>query len=134
LQPRNSSINNVKRNFEIHKGSSDIRFNPLINTKRNTNKFEERQTHSSKSYAALINNNTMTVNDDISEFNGLIFEKLKQLIDIPHMIMVIRNLNNKLINCKDGIEKLQAFIEASKLIKKWLICRSFMLWNNKSAW
>jgi len=32
------------------------------------------------------------------------------------MITVIRNLNNRLINCKDGMEKLQAFIEASELI------------------
>jgi len=54
LQPRNSSINNVKRNFEIHKDSFDIRFNPLINTKRNANKFEEKQTHSPKSYAATL--------------------------------------------------------------------------------
>jgi len=34
------------------------------------------------------------------------------------MIMVIRNLNSKLINCKDGMEKLQAFIEASELIDR----------------
>jgi len=34
------------------------------------------------------------------------------------MISVIRNLNNRLINSKDGMEKLQAFIEASELIDK----------------
>jgi len=112
LQARNSIIKNVMRNSENLKVSSDIdrfnRFNPLINEKRNTNIFEKRQTHSSKSYAATINDNNMTMNDDISDLNGLIFEinKLKQLINIPHMITVIRNLNNRLINCKDGIEKL----------------------------
>jgi len=42
--------------------------------KRNTNTLEERQTHSPKSYAATINDNNMTMNDDISDFNGLIFE------------------------------------------------------------
>jgi len=44
--------------------------------------------------------------------------KLKQLVDIPHMIMIIKNLNNKLTNAKDGIEKLQAFIEASEQIER----------------
>jgi len=42
--------------------------------------------------------------------------KLKQLVNIPHMFSVIRNLNNRLINYKNGMEKLQAFIEASELM------------------
>jgi len=29
-------------------------------------------------------------------------QKLKQLVDIPRMIMVVRDLNNRLVNCKDG--------------------------------
>jgi len=60
----------------------------------------------------------MTVNDDLSDLNVLMskIQKLKQLVNIPHMITVIRKLNNKLINFKDGMEKLQAFIEASELI------------------
>jgi len=67
----------------------------------------------------MVNNNiSMLINNEISDFNGLISEinKLKQLINIPHMIIVIRNLNNRLINSKYGIEKLQAFIEASELL------------------
>jgi len=92
--------------------------------KRNANKSEEGQSHLPKSYAAIVNdtntNINMTVNNDISDLNGLIFEiqRLKQLVDIPHMIMIIRNLNNKLINCKNGMKKLQAFIEASELIDR----------------
>jgi len=73
-----------------------------------------------KSYATTLNsnNNNTILNDDISNFNGLMSEinKLKQLVNIPHLFSVIRNLNNRLINCKDGMEKLQAFIEASELI------------------
>jgi len=120
LQAKNSIIKNVMRNSETQKVSSDSRFNPLVNAKRNINKPEERQIHSPKLYAATINNTNMTVNDDISDLNGLIFEiqKLKQLVGISHMIMVIRNLNNRLINCKDGMERLQAFIEASELIDR----------------
>jgi len=45
-------------------------------------------------------------------------QRLKQLVDIPHMIMAIRNLNNKLINCRDGMEKLQVFVEASELLDR----------------
>jgi len=69
-----------------------------------------------KSYVATVNNDR----DDISDLNGLMCEiqKLKQLVDLSHMIMVIRNLNNRLINCKDGMEKLQAFIEATELLDR----------------
>jgi len=60
------------------------------------------------------------VNDDLSDINGLMSEisKLKQLVDIPHMILVIKNLNNKLLNAKDGLEKIQAFIEASEQLDR----------------
>jgi len=34
------------------------------------------------------------------------------------MIIVVRNLNNRLVNCKDDLEKLQAFIEATELLDK----------------
>jgi len=76
LQSRNTSTSNIKRNFESHRGSSDTRFNPLINSKRNVNKTEERQTYSSKSYAETSNNNniSMTMNEEISDFNGLMYE------------------------------------------------------------
>jgi len=94
--------------------------NQLDSASKSINKYETRQTNSSRSYAATINNNNTTVNDDLSDLNDLMSElhKLKQLIDIPHMIMVIKNLNNKLINAKNGMEKLQAFIEASELIER----------------
>jgi len=39
-------------------------------------------------------------------------KKLKQLVDIPRMISIVQNLNSKLINCKDGLKKLQTFIKA----------------------
>jgi len=106
------------QNFEIHECDFNSRINPQ-NTKRNNNKLEEKQTFP-KSYAATINNNntSMTANNEISDFNGLMFEinKLKQIVNIPRMIIVIRNLNNRLINCKDGMEKIQTFIEASEQI------------------
>jgi len=110
--------NNTNRKLETHRGDFNSRVN-LQNPKRDNNKYKERQT-SLKTYAATINNNnsSMTVNNEISDFNGLMFEinKLKQLVNIPHMINVIRNLNNSLINCKDGMEKIQVFIEASEQI------------------
>jgi len=66
----------------------------------------------------MIHNNNLNVpiSDDISNCNGLISEinKLKQLVNVSHMLTVIRNLNYRLVNCKDGLEKLQAFIEASE--------------------
>jgi len=70
--------------------------NQLVSASKSINKYETRQTNSPRSYAATINNNNTTVNDDLSDLNGLMSElhKLKQLIDIPHMIMVIKNLNN----------------------------------------
>jgi len=43
-------------------------------------------------------------------------QKLKQCVDIPKMIAIIRNLNVKLMNCRDGFEKL-AFIEVADLIE-----------------
>jgi len=67
LQARNSIIKNVVQNSENLKVSSDKRLNPLVNAKRNTNTLEKRQTHSPKSYAVTINNNNMTMNDDISD-------------------------------------------------------------------
>jgi len=72
----------------------------------------------SKSYAEALNNTNMTSDDDISDLNGLMTEihKLKQLVDIPRIILIVRNLNNKLVNCKDDMEKLQAFIEATELL------------------
>jgi len=93
LQTKDSCTKKVTPNIVTSKVSSDNRFNPLVNAKRNTNKFEERQIHPAKSYAATISNNNMTVNDDLSDLNGLMFkiQKLKQLVNIPHMIMVIRN-------------------------------------------
>jgi len=120
LQAKNTNIKNVTRNSEIQKVGSDSRINLLANAKRNINRPEERQIYSPKSYAATINNTNMTVNDNISDLNELMFEiqKLKQLVDIPRMIMVIRNLNNRLRNCKDGMEKLQAFIEATELLDR----------------
>jgi len=33
------------------------------------------------------------------------------------LFLVIRNLNTKLVTCKDGFKKLQAFIEAADLIR-----------------
>jgi len=112
--------NNVKRNSQTYKGSSDTRFNPLTSTEKIVNIGEKRQTLPTKSYATMLNNNNNNsfLNDDISNFNGLMFEinRLKRLVNIPHFFSVIRNLNNRLINCKDGMEKLQAFIEASELI------------------
>jgi len=114
---KGSCTANTTRNNVTPKVSSDNKSNPL-NVKRNINKLEDRQTHPTKSYTAATSNN-MTVNE-LSDLNGLMFEiqKLKQLVNISHMIIVIRNfnLNNKLINCKDGMEKLQAFIEVSELI------------------
>lgn len=55
----------------------------------------------------------------INNFNSLVYEikKLKQLVDVDNMLSVIRNLNIKLANCRDGLEKLQAFIEAADNIK-----------------
>jgi len=116
-QARELNIKNVMRNLEPQKGSSNIQINPLSNAKRNINKPEEGQANLHRLYAAILNNNNntnITTNDDITELNGLIYEiqRLKQLVDIPHMMMVIRNLNNKLLNCRDEIEKLQTFIEA----------------------
>jgi len=115
-----TNLNNVKRNSQTYKDNTDIRFNPLVSTEKIVNTGEKRQTHLMKSYATTLNsnNNNTILNDDISNFNGLMSEinKLKQLVNIPHLFSVIRNLNNRLINCKDGMEKLQAFIEASELI------------------
>lgn len=68
-----------------------------------------------------INGNNIGVfgNNDINNFNSLVSEirKLKQLVDMDNMLSVIRNLNIKLVNCRDGFEKLQAFIEAADFIK-----------------
>lgn len=39
------------------------------------------------------------------------FKLLSALCDIKHMINVIRNLNNRLKNCKNQISKEQIFLE-----------------------
>jgi len=68
----------------------------------------------------------MTVNDDISDQLIDIWNLKTKLVDIPHMIIVVKNLNNRLANCKDGMEKQQAFIEAAELFdRNVLICRSW---------
>jgi len=114
-----NNVNHVKRTFKSHEGSSDLRQNPLIYS-RNNNIHDKRQTQQTKTYAAMIHNNNsnIPISEDISNFKGLISEinKLKQLVNVSHMLTIIRNLNNRLANCKDGLEKLQAFIEASELL------------------
>jgi len=62
----------------------------------------------------------MVNDDDISDLNKLIVEiqKLKQLVNIPRKIIIVRNLNNRLANCKDGMEKLQTFIAATELLDR----------------
>jgi len=110
-----------RKNLEIREISPNRRYNPLVNVKRNINRAKEKQMYTpSKSFTAVTNNTNLIMNNDISGLNGLMSEiqKLKQLVNIPHMIMVIRNLNNKLVNCKDGMEKLQAFIEAAESLDK----------------
>jgi len=119
LQSRNTRLN-VSRNFESQRDNFDKRSIPS-NKNNNINNPKEKQTYLPRTYAGTLNNNTSTtLNDEISDFNGLISEinKLKQLINIPHMISVIRNLNNRIINSKDGMEKLQAFIEVAELIDR----------------
>jgi len=44
-------------------------------------------------------------------------QKLKQAIDIPRMITIIRNLN-RLTTCNDGMDKLQVFIEAAEQLDR----------------
>jgi len=119
LQSRNLSTQFVTRNHEIPRASSDNQYNSSNNISKNINKNIERQVNYQNSYASILNNNNNT-NDDISNLNGLMNEiqKLKQLVNIPQMIMIIRNLNIKLINCRDGIEKLQAFVEAAELLDR----------------
>jgi len=117
LHAENTNSNIISRNLEIREVSPDRRYNSLVNVKRNINGAKEKQMYTlSKSFAAVTNNTNLTMNNDISELNELMSEiqKLKQLVDIPQTIIVIRNLNNKLVNCKDSMEKLQAFIEAAE--------------------
>jgi len=111
---------NVKRQFENQVFSSDSVNNPPVNAKRNINRLIEGQTLTlPKSYSAAVNNSNITTNDNLSDLNGLMHEiqKLKQMIDIPRMITIIRNLNIRLISC-NGMDKLQAFIEAAKQLDR----------------
>jgi len=119
LQTNNTHTPSENRNIVNMRVSSDINQLTLSATK-SVNKLKFSQTQPSRSYAETTSNINTTVNDDLSDINGLISEitKLKQLIDIPHMILVIRNLNNKLFNAKDGMEKIQAFIEATELLDR----------------
>jgi len=87
LHAKITNSKNVTRQSESQEVGPDRVNNPLINAKRNINRFKERQIYTlSKSYFAAVNNTNMTVNDDLSDLNGLMFEiqKLKQLNDIPY--------------------------------------------------
>jgi len=112
---------NVKRQCESQIFSPDSVINPPVNAKRNNNRYTEGQINPLlKSYSAALNNTNMTTNDDLMDLNGLIHEiqKLKQMIDIPRMILIIRNLNIKLATCNDGLDKLHAFIEAAEQLDR----------------
>jgi len=112
---------NVKRQCESQIFSPDSVINPPVNAKRNNNRYIEGQTNSlPKSYSAALNNSNMTTNDDLTDLNGLMHEiqKLKQTIDILRMITIIRNLNIRLATCNDGLDKLQAFIEAAEQLDR----------------
>jgi len=115
LHANNQNI--TTRNLETQEISPDRSYNPL---NRNINRAEEKLYTPSKSFAEVTNRTNPTMNNDVSEFTGLISEiqKLKQTINIPHMIKVIRNLNNRLANCNDDMEKLQAFIEVANLLDR----------------
>jgi len=114
LHANNRNI--TTRNLETQEISPDRSYNPLIN--RNSDRAEEKLYTPSKSFAAVINKTNPTINNDASEFTGLMSEIQKQTVNIPHMIKVIRNLNNRLANCNDGMEKLQVFIEAADLLDR----------------
>jgi len=120
LHIKDLNFNNNTRNIETQKVGSFIR-KALPSSERNINRHDEK--HNPRLYAALLNNNSnnnVPASDDIAELNGLMLEiqRLRQLVDIPHMILVVRNLNIRLANCKDGLEKLQAFIEASESLNR----------------
>jgi len=86
LSNKNLHANNrniISRNLETQEINSDRRVNPLANTNRNINRAKEKLYTPPKSFAAVANKTNLTMNNDISEFTGLMSEiqKLKQTVN-----------------------------------------------------
>jgi len=81
LHANNRNI--ISRNLETQEISPNRRVNPLANTNRNINRAKEKLYTPPKSFAAVANKTNLTINNDISEFTGLISEiqKLKQIVN-----------------------------------------------------
>ena len=113
----------INKNLQKFNGNYKSNSN-LISGKYITSNISQRNFLSSdsssqfKTYSEALKSSTNLKNptdSELADFNSLIQElrNLSQTINIKLMLNVIRNLNAKLVTCKDGFEKIQAFIEAA---------------------